>query len=263
MNPSLPEMVCNYRRPGVRGFAEFPVGGFADHNDVLTALRSSDFEVVKRGRNILAVRGGEVFIKEYFHRRFLRRLRYNFKYPRSFRCLRCAAFLDCIGVETPKVLVALRIRSFMLVDEDILVTELIPDDFKFANELATSVPDAKLGDLAYGCAALLAKLHASGAVHGDMNVRNIYCREKDGFFTDFGLIDLDAMRVGRVPVALDVATMECARLFTSFELLRPDVAWLRDRVVSAYSAKSGTVVDVELFNRWCGRFREHRRRYEK
>lgn len=144
------------------------------------------------------------FIKQYKKNGFWRTFKRALQYPRSWRCLAAALRLREIGVDTPAVLFASRYC---------LVTDVL-------NPEQTVYLPAR-PELAWEAVPLMARLHAEGIRHGDLNLRNIYCRA-DG---TPGLIDLDGSRLYRGAVPDKVRFLELARLTSSYlKCVRPGSA---------------------------------------
>ena len=59
---------------------------------------------------------------------------------------------------------------------------------------------------------MLAKLHDSGALHGDLNLRNLFLSAEGAA----GLIDLDGMEISAFPLNMDKRAREIARIVSSF-----------------------------------------------
>ena len=135
------------------------------------------------------------FIKKYKKNGFWRTFKRALQYPRSWKCLATALRLREIGIATPAVLFASRYC---------LVTEVLNP--------AQTVYLPVRPELAWDAVPLMARLHAAGIRHGDLNLRNICCLA-DG---SLGLIDLDGSRLYRGAVPDKVRFLELARLTSSY-----------------------------------------------
>ena len=215
---------------GMRGYAAPSLAGDPGFS-LVDVLRSADgpaARICKDRPKIRAVCSGGRFFKEYRIRGWWKLFRYRFRTPRPFRALKSALRLREVGIATPEVLLALRGTSCRGVRVDRLVTEALHEEVLFADRLLRERGAAVVDELVDELTPLLAALHAAGLEHGDLNLRNLYrLPAAPETKLRWGVIDLDATRIGKAPVARVRRCRETARLATSIRLaLPPEV---RDR----------------------------------
>ena len=134
-----------------------------------------------------------LFLKRYNRRGLWRTFKRTFQLPRSYECLAAALRLRNAGILTPTVYLASRYY---------LITEALPEDAVFLDEKP---------ELNSKITATLAKMHASGIYHGDLNLRNIYCLHEN-----YGFIDLDSARLFSKNVPKSLRRLELARIISSY-----------------------------------------------
>ena len=183
----------------------------------------------KKGRTVQAGVDGRYFVKRICHKSLWDSFRHLFMCSRPRHCLRAAGLLAEACVDTPRVLAALRKSRMGLPGYDYLITEDISADVIFADKMP--LDDALLPALA----DLLARMHAHGIFHGDVNLRNLY-RRHTGVW---GVIDLDGCRLSRFPVSRSLRRKELARLASSFMKLAPEKEDIPRKMAEAYAASTG------------------------
>ncbi|MBQ9501181.1 MAG: phosphotransferase [Lentisphaeria bacterium] len=198
-----------FSRPGISGIVEETGSNCAFDPVSLLEMPADGTLLCKNGNTVQAWKNGALFVKRVRHGSMLRAIRHIFEPPRPAICLRAAKRLAEIGIPTPHVTAALRQYRHGLPVFDYLVTQDISSTAVFADALPLT------GELAEGLTELLAKLHAAGIEHGDANLRNFY-RTNEGVF---GVIDLDACRLGNSPLPRPRRIRELARLASSFSKL--------------------------------------------
>lgn len=226
--PGLPEIIETVVENGT--YLPFENAGFSGlvrrdwmhaGNDPVTTLKQIDepsARTCKSGRKVFAVVAGEVFIKRYNFRGCWNAFRKLFKTPRPERVLAGALRLKEFEIPTPEVLIAARRTKFFLPYEDFLVTrELsmlqLPLD-KLAGEFAQGDPYRQFVS---GVTALLVKMHAAGVEHGDLNLRNIFCRKSQiGIYSGWGVIDLDGCKIHVEEMPEARRKRELARVISSY-----------------------------------------------
>jgi tRNA A-37 threonylcarbamoyl transferase component Bud32 len=106
----------------------------------------------------------------------------------------------------------------------------------------------------------LAELHNSGALHGDLNMRNLYLN-KNG---KIGMIDLDGMRLTGKPLKAALRAKELARLASGFLLCCRE--WnetenFTEEILQSYSKYAAVTPTLEetlpLTQKFINRARKH------
>ena len=164
----------------LRGFAADP------------AFELSKCAIIKDSRTTTTGCAHGLFVKRYNRRGLWRTLKRTFQLPRSYECLAAAIRLREAGITTPPVCLASRYY---------LITEALPADTVFLD---------RKPELAAGAIPVLAKMHAAGICHGDLSLRNIYFRNGE-----YGVIDLDSVKLFSGGVPKSLRTRELARLISS------------------------------------------------
>lgn len=160
----------------------------------------------KKGKRILAGLDGNFFVKRFSHKTFFDSFRHLFKTSRPDRCLEAALKLEAAGIDTPKVFASLRKYKGLLPEFDYLITEDISNKAVFANKMPLT--RKLIADLCEHLAAL----HKAGILHGDANLRNIYCTNSGSW----GVIDLDGCSLSPRPIGRRAGIHELSRLASSF-----------------------------------------------
>ncbi len=189
-----------------------------DPEALIARADAPDVRICKDRPKVRAVLADGLFIKRYHHIGFWNSFRKLFKVPRPERVLGAAVQLRIYEIPTPEVLAALRLKRRGLPVADYLITrELSPfqlDCGKLAPELAAGDPYRQFVS---GLTALLVKMHGAGVEHGDLNLRNIFCRRSPiGIYSDWGLIDLDGSEIYSDEVPESRRRRELARVISSF-----------------------------------------------
>ena len=160
---------------------------------------------------------GELFVKRYNYRGFGNAFRRMFKMPRPYRVLAGAIRLREFEMPTPEVIAALRSYRWGLPYCDYLVTRGVSPLRIFCDKLAG---EFAAGDpyrqFVSGIVSLLVKMHGAGVEHGDLSLRNIFCRKSpSGGYSDWGVIDLDGCTVWAEELPESRRRRELARVVSS------------------------------------------------
>ena len=204
---------------------------------VCSALDLPGTRVLKEGNKVKAGIVETFFVKRYKNSGIFNQLRSYFKSPRPFKVLSGAEKIFASGIETPEIYAALISWKFFR-REDYLVTSLLKGKNIFLDQmLAAGRKDEVWQLILTGFLPALAKLHDSGAIHGDLSMRNLYLSPSGGP----GLIDLDGVKIFSLPVKDKYREEEIARLTSSFFML---VSYLEgnDRKIPAIPEKYVTSV---------------------
>ncbi len=175
-------------------------------------------ERCKSGHKVTAVFSGGLFVKRYNMHGFYNRFRKIFQLPRPERVLAAALRLKESGIPCPAVLGAFRQSRAGIPTADYLITEKLDAGQLFCDK-NIMVFSGGYGYRRFvdGTVSLLTKIHASGVEHGDLSLRNIFCRSNpDGTYSDWGVIDLDGCRIHSGTVPEGGRRRELARLISSF-----------------------------------------------
>ena len=251
--PGLPEILETVTENG--NYLPFEGSGFAglvrrdwmhagnDPAETLKLIDDPSARKCKSGRKVFAVVAGGVFIKRYNFRGCWNAFRKIFKTPRPERVLAGAVRLKEFEIPTPEVLIAARRTKFRLPYEDFLVTrELstlqLPLD-KLAGEFAQGDPYRQFVS---GVTALMVKMHAAGVEHGDLSLRNIFCRKSQiGIYSGWGVIDLDGCRIHVEEMPEPRRKRELARVISSYlrcvKSRAPQVKLDADTVIGDFTRK--------------------------
>ncbi len=181
-------------------------------------------KLVKTGSSVTAALVGTAsdgfFLKRYNYRSFWYSVRRVFMIPKAYRSLVFAGKLQEVGIATPEVLGAVcYVRRTGLPGQSFLITKQLAGNARSLDVLAAKLKDWSGFEAVAGqLVAMIVKLHENGLVHGDLSLRNIYCTENPGGeFSDFGLMDLDAMTMAKWgKVSCRKRTMEVARIVSSY-----------------------------------------------
>ena len=226
--PGLPEIIDTITENG--RYQPFDGAGFSGltlrewahsgHNPIefLKKIDDPSASQCKSGHKVYAVSVDDVFIKRYNFLGWWQAFRRLFKVPRPERVLAGAVRLKEFEVPTPEVLVAARFSKFLLPYTDFVVTRLLSSHQlaldKLASEFAQGDPYRQFVS---GVTALLVKMHAAGVEHGDLSLRNIFCRRSPiGIYSDWGVIDLDGCRIHVEEMPESRRKRELARVISSF-----------------------------------------------
>jgi tRNA A-37 threonylcarbamoyl transferase component Bud32 len=205
------------------------LAGVSGIPELCMSLDSSGVALCKDRPKIKAGCINGYFIKRYNLPGFITQLRRRFKTPRPLKVLAGAEQLGKLGIYTPEVIAAL-VENRKLLRREFLVTAELPETtvtlhqkFRAAREpreiwellMLRFVPD-------------LCRLHDSGWVHGDLNLRNITFDSASG---KCGLIDLDGMEKFSAPLSIRKRSREIARLVSGYSFMTRDTA-PRDELIS-------------------------------
>lgn len=172
----------------------------------------------KSGRKVYAVIVGDVFIKRYNFQGWWHGFRRLFKTPRPERVLAGAVRLKEFEIPTPEVLVAARQSKYHIPHDDFLVTRVLSiHQLPLDKEVAEFAQGDPYRQFVSGVTALLVKMHAAGVEHGDLSLRNIFCRKSPiGIYSDWGVIDLDGCNLHADEMPESRRKRELARVISSF-----------------------------------------------
>ncbi|MDR0932363.1 MAG: lipopolysaccharide kinase InaA family protein [Victivallales bacterium] len=214
-----------------------------DPAEILKKLGDPTARQCKSGRKVFAVVVENVFIKRYNFRGYWNGFRKLFKVPRPERVLVGAIRLKEFEIPTPEVLITARRNRFHVPYEDFVVTRemsalQLPLD-KLAVEFAQGDPYRQFVS---GVSALLTKMHAAGIEHGDLSLRNIFCRKSsNGIYSNWGVIDLDGCKIHVEEMPEPRRRRELARLISSFlrcvKASAPKIKLDPDTVINDFTRK--------------------------
>lgn len=251
--PGLPEVLEAALESG--NYLSFEGSGFSglvrrewQHNghdpvEVLKKIGDPAAQKCKSGRKVYAVTVDDVFIKRYNFQGWWNAFRRLFKSPRQERVLAGALRLKEFEIPTPEVLVTARLTKRRLPYEDFIVTRLLSTHQlaldKLAEEFAQGDPYRQFVS---GVTALLVKMHAAGVEHGDLSLRNIFCRKSQiGVFTGWGVIDLDGCLLHAEEMPEPRRKRELARVVSSFlrcvKSRAPQIKLDHDTVIEDFTRK--------------------------
>ena len=195
---------CGKLRAGVTGITA-----------VCLELDDPESDFIQDRPKITVARAGGFFVKRYNLPGFFTQLRRLFKTSRLQTVLRGAEHLNKLGIPTPSV-VAILTEYRGVRRREYLVTELFKEGEKVLNLVIHQSSDRESirQQLLSEFLPQLAALHDSGALHGDLNMRNLYL-DKSGMI---GMIDLDGMRLTGQPLKAALRARELARFASGFLL---------------------------------------------
>ncbi len=213
-----------------------------DPSSILAKFDDPSARKCKSGRKVTAVIVADVFIKRYNFHGYWQSFRKLFKLSRAERVLAGALRLKEFAIPTPEVLAAVRVKRFLLPQHDYMIARLLSptqlqlDDL--AGEFAQGDPYRQFVS---GMTSLLVKMHAAGVEHGDLSLRNIFCRKNQvGVYSDWGVFDLDGCQIHVDEMPVRNRRRELARLISSF---------LRCAKAKAPQVKIDTDLVIEDFTR--------------
>ncbi len=210
----------SWMEPG-DGFVEF-LGGLENPSHLF-----------KSSKKIRAAIVADLFVKRYNFRSWRNAFRRTFRTPRPYRVLAASLRLKEYAIPTAEVLAAVRFSRYRLAYEDFLITRKLSPLQLFCSDLAG---EFAAGDpyrqFVSGVVSMLVKMHTAGVEHGDLSLRNLFCRKSQiGNYSDWGVIDLDGASVYDEELGLSRRRRELARLVSSYlrcirdrdKSLKPDV----------------------------------------
>ncbi len=208
-----------FRRRGLSGLVlrEWQERG-GDLEELLSKLDGQETKIFKARKKIRAAMIGELFVKRYNYRGFGNAFRRMFKMPRPYRVLAGTIRLREFEIPTPEVIASLRSYRWGLPYCDYLVTRGVSPLRIFCDKLAG---EFAAGDpyrqFVSGIVSLLVKMHGAGVEHGDLSLRNIFCRKSPiGIYSDWGVIDLDGCKVWAEDLPESRRRRELARVISSY-----------------------------------------------
>ena len=219
------------RRGDLAGWcrADSPVELF----EPVTLFNGEKARICKNGSRITCAVAANVFVKCYFYRNFLSRLRHLFCGSRAGSSVGCALAVRRAGVPTPTPWGYLRERGLILPMRDYLFTDVLVPGTVFMHELFKHSPE----EAAEKLVRCLEKLHAHGIEHGDLSLRNLYLSASG----EAGVIDLDGCRLHKAPLCRKLRIRELARVISSAA-----------KTSETLSLEECSRMFLELYNRICG-----------
>ena len=250
----------DFRASGARwrGFAAGDAAGFAA---LCGKLDGPEAVLCKDRPKITAGCVDGYFIKRCNLPGLLTQLRRRLRTPRPWRALAGARQLAALGIDTPAVAAALT-ESRGWVRREFLVTAALEPETEFFNRALDrgAPPETVWRKLMEDVLPLLVRLHDSGWIHGDVNLRNLYLRP-DG---RCGMVDLDGMTPRRGGVAARFRVGETARLVSSFMICARDTGDAAERCREAaerYTAAGNFPLDAAAVRRAVRPLLERGKRY--
>jgi tRNA A-37 threonylcarbamoyl transferase component Bud32 len=205
-------------------------------------LDSPEARLFHNSAKITAGVAGDFFVKRYNLPGFTVQIRRLFKPSRPLVVLRGAAHLESLSIPTPRVIGALTAWRG-LSRREYLVTALLGEKEHLCDDLLRQTSAAEVWQvILHKILPMLAKLHDSGALHGDLNLRNIYI---DGSGAA-GLIDLDGMKIGSGSLPGYARALEIGRLISGFMAYtgqRKNFSGLVAEVLQSYGRLTANVPD--------------------
>lgn len=251
--PGLPEILETITENG--NYVPFEESGFSglarrdwvhSGQDPVETLKKIDDPAAskcKSGRKVYAVTVGDVFIKRYNFQGWWNGFRRLFKVPRPERVLAGAVRLKEFEIPTPEVLVAARRSKYRIPHDDFLVTRVLSvHQLPLDKEAGEFAQGDSYRQFVSGVTALMVKMHAAGVEHGDLSLRNIFCRKSPiGIYSDWGVIDLDGCQLHADEMPESRRKRELARVISSFlrcaRSRAPQVTLDCDRVIEDFTRK--------------------------
>lgn len=215
-------------------------------------------DLLKNSRSVRAGVLDDLFIKDYRPRGPMHGLKRWFQMPRPFRCLAGALHLRQLGIQTPEVFLAERVREGLPTIRETLITAPLPAGATLVSRLVENNSEMLPRQLLQSLAELAAALHDSGMEHGDLSLRNLYLlnAEDAAAVPVPGVIDLDGCRFYRHGVPQRRRCREAARILSSYLRCRragsrpePDYADLARSFVEPYENRTGIRLDAALLRR--------------
>ena len=184
------------------------------------ALRQFPYtRLIKDRPKIAAGIAGDSFLKYYKPRGWFYALRHRFLLPRPLISLAGALCLKANNIPTPEVRAAIIYQKYGLPDGALLITDSLTEEDLQCDHLVEEFAGAgNYSAVVSGFADLLCRMHACGFRHGDLNLRNLYCRRGENSFNHWGVIDLDACSVSEKPLSEKPRTLDLARLIAGIRL---------------------------------------------
>ena len=172
-----------------------------------------NLQIIKDRPKIAAGIDGDFFVKLYKMPGIAAQISRRFRSGRAVHCLFAAEVFQNCGAMTPPVVAALELHCGKHIC-DFLITEKLPENCRTLNyflhendfsgrEAWNFIVEKSLPEIA--------RIHNSGIIHGDLNLRNLYpLSDKIGF------IDLDSAICNSVPADIPARDKELARLLSGF-----------------------------------------------
>ena len=175
--------------------------------------------VIKDRPKIAAGIAGDAFFKHYKQRGWLYAARHAVLTPRPFICLAGALRLKENGIPTPEVRAAIVYKKYGLPTDALLITDsLSGQDLQCDHIVPEFAVPENYPSFINGLAGLLCRIHDNGFLHGDLNLRNLYCRRCEDGFEKWGAIDLDSCLVLPKPLNFRLRSLDMARLIAAVRL---------------------------------------------
>lgn len=191
---------------------------FSDLASVLASLDEAETRLCKNSRKIRAGLNRFGFIKRYNSRGFFYSLRHSLTLPRPYRVLATAIRLQEYEIPTPEVFGAITLRNNFLPNTAWLLTAPLSVAEQECHKLAAEFADGSpYLQFVSGATAMLVKMHSACVEHGDLNLRNLFCRKSAvGVYSGWGVLDLDGSEVFADELPISHRQRELARLISSF-----------------------------------------------
>ena len=219
-------------------------------------------EILKDSKSVLVYLEleKELFVKFYRPRNLARAIRYSFfRRKRSSNSLITALNLARIGIDTPQVAGIAELEDDNGVySGDYLITENISSKVCFLDKRLPEIlqlPSTRFQQFIAALSGMTAQLHNNGIYHGDLSLRNIYCRSTNiaekFAAAQFGLIDLDGAENHLSPLSLTARRSEAARIISSFVKLAGfhQINLSRPKLTECFTANYFEHTGVELNGR--------------
>ena len=224
---------CGFIRPQTTGITA-----------VCRNLDSPEARLFHDSAKIKAGSVDDFFVKRYNLPGILVQIRRFFKPARPLVVLRGAAHLESLSIPTPRVLGALTAWRGVCRRE-YLVTAMLGANDQLGNDLLLQTSAAEVWQvILQKIIPMLVKLHDSGALHGDLNLRNIYIDSSGSA----GLIDLDGMKIGSKSLSAAERAGEIGRLISGYMIYtgqRQDFSGYVAQALEVYGSLTAALPDEE------------------
>jgi len=199
--------------------------------------------IFKHRKKIKAGAVNGFFVKRYNLPGVFNQLRSYFKTPRPYRVQKGAQILSQADIKTPEIAGAfISWKGFRR--REYLVTALLDEKNQFLSKMLFAGRKDEVWQLLTDkFIPALKRLHDSGAIHGDLSMRNLYISEE----SCAGMIDLDGMKFFTKAVPQAAREAELGRLISSFYMSIPyapgeidtDVPVPEEKIIQALRCYSG------------------------
>ncbi len=183
-----------------------------------------------------------------------------FQVPRVFRAFSGGEALLNAGFTTPRPAAAAVCFRFGVVPvTQLLLTELLPEDTVFLDNLVKTHSAGQAENILAELAEFLASLHRNGLIHGDASLRNFYLLPHG---KGFGMIDLDGICVCHGLPPKHARARELARMVSSFVRCSPfplpPSGELLAQAVKTYVLAGGEAIPEDMLLPPFRRFMKHK-----